>query len=157
MGKKVKGRKRHILVDTMGNVLSVVVHSAGIQDRDGAKQVFERADQQRRMVRIRKVFADNGYWHAKLNEWIKNTYEQRWELEVVVREEGAVGFQPLPKRWVVERTFAWLSRNRRMSRDYEYFPKSSEAFIYLAMARILLRRLAHVSPHLPTDPSFLCI
>ena len=147
MGKKVKGRKRHILVDTMGNLLTVVVHSAGIQDRDGARQVFERAHEQGRMVRVRKVFADNGYWYAKLNEWIKNGYGQRWELEVVVREEGAIGFEPLPKRWVVERTFAWLSRNRRMSRDYEYCPKSSEAFIYLAMARTLLRRLSQPSRH----------
>lgn len=147
MGKKVKGRKRHILVDTMGNLLSVVVHSAGIQDRDGARQVFERAQEQGRMGRVGKVFADNGYWYAKLNEWIKNRYGDRWELEVVVREEGAIGFQPLPKRWVVERTFAWISRNRRMSRDYEYFPKSSEAFIYLAMARTLLRRLSQPSRH----------
>jgi putative transposase len=137
----------------MGNLLTVVVHSAGIQDRDGARQVFERAEEQGRMVRVRKVFADNGYWYTKLNEWIKERYEHRWELEVVVREKGAVGFQPLPKRWVVERTFAWLSRNRRMSKEYEYFPRSSEAFIYLAMARTLLHRLAHPR----SDPSFLCI
>jgi putative transposase len=153
MGKKVKGRKRHILVDTMGNLLTVVVHSAGIQDRDGAKQVFERAEGQGRLERMGKVFADNGYWHAKLNEWIKTKYGGQWELEVVVRGEGAVGFEPLPKRWVVERTFAWISRNRRMSRDYEYFPRTSEAFIYLAMARTLLRRLSHPSP----NPPILCI
>jgi putative transposase len=153
MGKKVKGRKRHILVDTMGNLLSVVVHSAGIQDRDGARQVFERAQEQGRMVRVKKVFADNGYWYAKLDRWINKRFEGQWELEIVVREEGAIGFQPLPKRWVVERTFAWISRNRRMSRDYEYFPRSSEAFIYLAMARVMLRRLAHAS----SDPPILCI
>jgi putative transposase len=153
MGKKVKGRKRHILVDTMGNLLTVVVHSAGIQDRDGARQVFARAHEQGRLERMGKVFADNGYWHTKLNEWIKSQYGEQWELEVVVRGEGAVGFEPLPKRWVVERTFAWLGRNRRLSREYEYFPASSEAFIYLAMARILLRRLAHS----PSSPPSLCI
>jgi putative transposase len=147
MGKQVKGRKRHILVDTMGNLLTVVVHSAGIQDRDGARQVFEKAQEQGRMGRVGKVFADNGYWYTKLNEWIKDRYGGQWELEVVVREKGAVGFVPLPKRWVVERTFAWISRNRRMSRDYEYYPRSSEAFIYLAMARTLLRRLCQPSRH----------
>lgn len=144
----------------MGNLLTVVVHSAGIQDRDGARPVFERAGEQGRLVRVRKVFADNGYWYAKLNEWIEKTYEGRWELEVVVREEGAVGFQPLPKRWVVERTFAWLSRNRRMSRDYEYFPASSEALIYLAMARTMLRRLLCRSSHgyhSLCSPPILCI
>jgi putative transposase len=153
MGKKVKGRKRHILVDTMGNLLTVVVHSAGIQDRDGARQVFERAQEQGRMVRVKKVFADNGYWYAKLDRWINKRFDGQWELEIVVREEGAVGFQPLPKRWVVERTFAWLSRNRRMSKDYEYFPTTSEAFIYLAMARTLLHRMAHP----PSDAPILCI
>jgi putative transposase len=137
----------------MGNLLTVVVHSAGIQDRDGARKVFERAQEQGRMERMGKVFADNGYWFTKLNEWIKQRYGGQWELEVVVRGEGAIGFEPLPKRWVVERTFAWISRNRRMSRDYEYFPSSSEAFIYLAMARTLLRRLAHPSP----NPPILCI
>ena len=138
MGKKVKGRKRHILVDTEGLLLECVVHSAGIQDRDGARLVVDRAAS--KLPRVELIRGDNGYWFAKLDDWLWEVWG--WELEVVLRAKGVRGFQVLPGRWVVERTFAWLGRYRRLSKDYEFSSRSSEALIYLAMSHIMLRRLA---------------
>jgi putative transposase len=129
----------------MGLLLEVVVHSAGIQDRDGARAVVLKAAP--RLPRVELMWADNGYWYGKLEEWL---YEEHgWVLEVVMRSKGVVGFQVLPKRWVVERTFAWLGRYRRMSRDYEFWPKTSEAMIYLASSHLMLRRLARSRPAQP--------
>jgi putative transposase len=136
-GKKIVGRKRHILVDTMGLILAVVVHSAGIQDRDGAKLVFEKI--KRDLPRLELIWADGGY-AGKLVEWVKS--ECGWVLEIVKRSDDVKGFKLLPHRWVVERTFAWLGRFRRMSKDYEFHPETSEAMIYLAMINIMTRRLA---------------
>jgi putative transposase len=137
-GKKITGRKRHILVDTMGLVLAVVVHSAGIQDRDGAKAVLDRFKEEDPQ-RLALAWADGGY-AGKLVEWVKQ--ECGWVLEIVKRSDDVKGFKLLPRRWVVERTFAWLGRFRRMSKDYEFNTSASEAMIHLAMVNIMIRRLA---------------
>ena len=137
-GKKIVGRKRHILVDTMGLILAVVVHSAGTQDRDGAKAVLDKIKQEK-PERLELIWADGGY-AGKLIEWVK--HECGWTLEIVKRSDDVKGFKVLPRRWVVERTFAWLGRFRRMSKDYEFHPSTSEAMIHLAMINIMTRRLA---------------
>jgi putative transposase len=136
-GKKVKGTKRHLLVDTMGLLLCVVVHAADIQDRDGAKPVFERA--RAKCADIRLVWADGGY-SGKLIAWLRRWCG--WLLEIVKRNESVKGWQLLPRRWVVERTISWLNGYRRLSRDYEYGPETSEAFIQIAMIHLMLHRLA---------------
>lgn len=135
-GKKIKGRKRHILVDTIGLLLMVVVHAANIQDRDGAKTVLDKAKSC--FPRLRLVWADGGY-RGKLIDWVKQVCG--WTLEIVKRDKGVQGFQVLPRRWVVERTFGWLGRYRRLSKDYEGLTESSEAMIYAAMIRLMVRRL----------------
>jgi putative transposase len=136
-GKKVKGRKRHILVDAMGLLLMVVVHAASIQDRDGAKLVLAKVTQ--RFPRLQLIWADGGY-AGKLVDWVKTVCQ--WVLEIVKRSDGVKGFQVLPRRWVVERTFGWLGRYRRLSKDYEGLPETSEALIYAAMIHLMVRRLA---------------
>ncbi len=136
-GKKVKGRKRHILVDTMGLLLIVLVHAANIQDRDGAKLLLGKA--KGCFHRLRLIWADGGY-AGKLIDWVRENCS--WTLEIVKRSDNAKGFQVLPRRWVVERTFAWLGRYRRLSKDYETLTETSEAMIYAAMVRLMIRRLA---------------
>jgi putative transposase len=136
-GKKVKGRKRHILVDTMGLLLIVLVHAANIQDRDGARLLLNKAIGC--FTRLRLIWADGGY-KGKLVDWVYNTHS--WILEIVKRDKGVKGFQVLPRRWVVERTFAWLSFYRRLSKDYEVLTETSEAMIYAAMVHLMVRRLA---------------
>jgi putative transposase len=136
--KKINGIKRHILVDTLGLVLAVVVHSAQIQDRDGAKLVFARAKLKGPWPRLRRVWADGGY-AGKLIAWVAAV--SGWVLEIVKRTDDVKGFKLLPKRWVVERTFSWLSNYRRLSRHYEYWDETGEAMIQLAMIHIMLRRL----------------
>jgi putative transposase len=135
-GKKVKGRKRHILVDTIGLLLMVVVHTANIQDRDGAKQVLGKAKSC--FPRLRLVWADGGY-RGNLIDWVKQVCG--WTLEIVKRDKDVKGFQVLPRRWVVERTFGWLGRYRRLSKDYEGLTETSKALIYAAMVRLMVRRL----------------
>jgi putative transposase len=136
-GKKVTGRKRPLLVDVMGLVLAVVVHSAGIQDRDGAKLVFERV--RKCYKRLTLIWADGGY-AGKLVTWVKDTCG--WDLEIVKRNDDLKGFHVLPRRWVVERTFGWLGRYRRMSKDYEFHPETSETIVHIAMINLMVRRLA---------------
>jgi putative transposase len=138
-GKKITGIKRHILVDTLGLLLAVVVHPAHIQDRDGAKLVFARAKLGGAWPRMERVWADGGY-SGKLIGWVRSFWG--WVLEIVKRNEEVKGFQLLPKRWVVERTFSWLSNYRRLSKHYEYWNETGEAMIYLAMIHLMLRRLA---------------
>lgn len=133
----MKGRKRHIVVDTLGMILSCSVHPADIQDRDGAKLVLK--DLADRFPRMRKIWADGGY-AGQLLEQAKSW--GKWVLEIVKRSDKAKGFEPLPHRWIVERTFAWLGRYRRLSKDYEVLAKTSEAMIRLAMIRLMLKRLA---------------
>jgi putative transposase len=137
VGKRVMGRKRHLLVDTLGLVLLVVVHAANIQDPIGAKLVFEKA--KGRFPRLQMVWAD-GIYRGQLVDWLFDTCG--WLLEIVLVKDKTKGFQLLPRRWVIERTFAWLGRFRRLSKDYEQYPASSEAFIYLALIRLMLARLA---------------
>jgi putative transposase len=136
-GKKINGRKRHILVDTLGLLITVVVHSASIQDRDGAKLVFEKANTV--IDTLRLIWADGGY-AGELVAWTKNNFN--WILEIVRRPDEAKGFVLLKRRWVVERTFAWLLRSRRLSKDYERLETTEESWVYLSMIRLMLRRLA---------------
>jgi putative transposase len=136
-GKKVKGTKRHLLVDPMGLLLCVVVPAANIQDRDGAKLVFDRAKS--KCADIRLVWADGGS-AGKLIAWLWRCCG--WVLAIVKRDEAVTGWQLLPRRWVVERTISWLNGSRRLSRDYESWPETSEAFIQIAMIHLMLHRLA---------------
>lgn len=136
-GKKVKGTKRHLLVDTAGLLLLIVVHAANVQDRDGAKLVLARAREKCPGVRL--VWADGGY-AGKLVAWLQQFCG--WVLEIVKRSEGAKGWELLPRRWVVERTISWLNGYRRLSKDYEYWPETSEAMIQITMIHLMLRRLA---------------
>ena len=140
-GKKIKGRKRHIVVDTIGNLLEVVVHTADIQDRDGAKLVLEKLSQKTK-ISLLKLWADGGYT-GKLIDWVKENLEIT--LEIVSRDPGVKGFQLLPRRWVVERTFSWFDRYRRLSKDYERSTESSEAMVYIASIHTMLKRLAPAS------------
>lgn len=137
-GKKVNGRKRHIITDTLGNVLVVVAHPAGIADSVGAKQVLEALHPYWQRT-LQVIWADGGYEGA-LAAWTSNTFAI--ELTIVKRTDAQHGFKLLPRRWVVERTFAWLGRSRRLSKDYERCAKSSEGMVYLASIRRLLNRLA---------------
>ncbi len=134
-GKKTNGRKRHLLVDTLGLLLLVVVHAANIQDYDGAKLVLKRANH--RLPRLHQLWADGMY--ANVVDWVKTHCQST--LTLVKRLPSMKGFQVLPRRWVVERTFGWLGRERRLSKDYEHLPESSEGFIYAAMVRLMVRRL----------------
>jgi putative transposase len=168
--KKVKGRKRHLLVDTQGLVLEVRVHSANVTDRDGIKLLLEPAVGTGLHKRFSHLWLDAGYtgqdrgagWVQKVLGWtaeivrrppkpapeeVMMRWAKEWAKEGVaidakkfMTEKGPRPF--LPKRWIVERTFSWLAQNRRMSKDYERLPQSSEAFIYVAMSRLMARRLA---------------
>jgi putative transposase len=138
-GKKTFGRKRHILVDTLGLLLLVVVHWAGTQDRDGARAVLGTLAHS--FSKLRKIWAD-GIYTGGLAEWVRELRgRNRIALEIVKRTDDMKGFRVLPRRWVVERTFAWLSFHRRLSKDYEYLPETSEAFIRVSMIRLMLARL----------------
>jgi transposase len=140
-GKKIKGRKRHIMVDTLGLVMMVVVTAANISDPQGARTIFERLGAfPERLRRLVIVWVDGTYDGAEFREWTKKTYY--WILETIKRSDDVKGFKLLPKRWVVERTWGWLNWSRRLSKDYEVLPETSETFIYIAMIRIMLRRLA---------------
>ena len=123
-------------MDTVGLILAVVVHAANIQDRDGAKMVFARL--RGHFPRLRLIWADGGY-RGKLVEWVKGFGD--WTLQIVKRNAEVKGFAVLPRRWVVERTFGWLGRYRRLSKDYEELPESSEAMILIAMIALMSRRL----------------
>ena len=166
-GKKVRGRKRHLLVDTEGLVLKAKVHSAKVPDQDGIKLVLETASD--RLQGLSHLWVDAGY-QGRGKEWVEKELGLRVEVvhrtpkptpEKVARiwaeawsKEGRQidwqkllprrGFEVLPRRWVVERTFSWLSQNRRMSKDYERLCSTSESFVYAAMSRLMVRRLVRV-------------
>jgi len=136
-GKQVKGRKRHLLVDTMGLLLAVVVTAASVSDPKGAKLLFKRMGGH--CKKLRRIWVD-GTYRGKLLTWVS---DHCWFLlEPVLRSDEQKGFVLLKRRWVVERTFAWLTHCRRLGKDYEVLPASSEAMIYLAMTRLMIRRLA---------------
>ena len=138
-GKKVKGRKHHILVDTLGNLLGVVVSAANVQDREGAMALIATLTHMVQL-RLQKIWADGGYTGEKLLNWLHDQFGIL--LEIVKRADTLQGFLVLPKRWVVERTFAWLGRFRRLSKDYEHCTRSSEGMVYLASIHTMLKRLA---------------
>ena len=150
--KKVGGRKRHILVDTLGLLLKAHVHAADVTDRDGAVLLLERLGDA--FPRLRHIWADMGY-RGRAVDWIKA--QLGWTVEIVKRPSKwgryPIDVEPpampkwttLPRRWVVERTFAWIGRYRRMSKDYEYLTETSEAFIYAALVRLMLRRLSRTA------------
>jgi len=135
-GKKIQGRKRHIVTDTMGFILAVVVHSADLQDREGAKLVIQEL--RFKYPRLKKILADGGYT-GELALWVLQL--TGWTLEIVAKVAGVGGFNVIPQRWVVERTFGWFNFNRRLAKDYEYNTECSMAFIQLTMCRIMLNRL----------------
>jgi len=137
-GKKINGRKRHLLVDTLGLVLLVMVLPANIQDRDGARQLLEKHFGRRTRRRVKHLWADAGY-AGTLIAWAL----QMWRCTVeIVKRTDAHTFKVLPRRWVVERTFGWLNRYRRLSRDYERQAQTGETMVYLAMIRLMVARLA---------------
>lgn len=136
-GKKITGRKRHIAVDTLGLILAVVIHSAGVQDYDGARGVIERLRD--KFTRLQVIWADSAYGKSGLPEWVRQTFG--WILQTILRPVHAVGFVLLPKRWIVERTFGWLGRYRRHSKDYERTIESSETMIHMSMIHLMSRRL----------------
>lgn len=137
-GKKVKGRKRHIITDTLGLMLFVLVHAANIQDRDGAPDLIRAI--RHRFPWLRHLFGDSGYQGPKLRGALRRSGD--WTIEIVKRIEGVTGFVVLPRRWVVERTFAWLGRCRRLAKDWERSTESSQAWTLVANIRLLTRRLA---------------
>ena len=156
-GKKIKGRKRHLLVDTLGLILHLLVHEANIQEYRGGKLLL--APLKGMFPRLKLMWADSGYKKEGFCEWVKATLG--WDVEIVERPWSGLrsvwapkdavidweqirpsGFPVLPHRWIVARTFAWLSTWRRLSKDYAVLESSEEAWIYIAMIRIMLRRLA---------------
>ena len=139
-GKKINGRKRHILVDVMGFVIAVLITSANIDDGVAAVPLFEKVDPIK-YPRLQIIWGDTKYHHQALEAWLKK-HRPGWTLEVKSPPKGSKGFVVVPKRWVVERSFAWMGRNRRLSKDYEKTTSSSEAMVELANIALLLRRLA---------------
>jgi putative transposase len=139
-GKKVSGRKRHLLVDTLGLLITAVVHAANVYDGAGAEAVV--AATARRGIRLKKLWADQTY-RGTLRAWMDE--QGRGDLEIVERLPGQRGFQVQPRRWVVERTHAWMGRNRQLSKEYDHNPRSSESWLYLASIRLLTRRLTNAA------------
>ena len=137
-GKKVKGRKRHILTDTEGFLVGAIVHTADIQDRDGAVDVL--AAIRFSFPWLRHVFADGGYAGDKLKDALRRF--GKWTIEIIKRSDAAKGFEVLPRRWVVERTLAWLNRNRRLAKDFERTIASATAWLIIASIQLFARRIA---------------
>ncbi len=137
-GKKIKGRKRHIVTDTEGNLVHALIHTADIQDRDGAPLLL--AEIVRSFPWLRHVFADCAYAGKKLRGSLAKL--DRWTIEIIKRSDTAKGFELLPRRWVVERTFAWLGRNRRLAKDFEQTVASATAWLFAASVQLLTRRIA---------------
>ena len=139
-GKKITGRKRHVCVDTLGLLLAVVVTSAAVDDAAAAPEVLSQLGTQTH-PRLEVIWADGKYHNHNLNAWIKNSSPGEWRLEIVRRPDGVKGFVLIPKRWVVERTFAWLGRCRRHSRDCERRTDSSESMLRISSIHLLLKRI----------------
>jgi putative transposase len=135
--KLVNGRKRHLLVDTTGLLMAIAVTAASVQDRDGARLLFSRLGGACKKLRL--IWVDGGY-RGQLLDWVAERC--RFRLRVVLRPKEQEGFAVLPRRWVVERTFAWFNHHRRLSKDYEVQVSTSETMIYIVMIRLMIRRLA---------------
>jgi putative transposase len=142
-GKCVKGRKRFVLVDTLGLILAVKVMAASVSEKAGAKLLLTKIHTSVQLMKLCKkiklVWADGGYQGEDLANWVAELLT--WTWQVILRKDGIKGFVVIPKRWVVERTFAWLSFNRRLSKDYEKHTQNSESMIYVAMIQLMLKRL----------------
>lgn len=147
-GQKIQGRKRHILVDTLGLLLAIVVTSAAVDDAAAAPELLGQLERTND-PRLKKIWADSKYHNHALYAWIKENQDGVYELEIVSRPPGSKGFILLPRRWVVERTFAWLGRYRRHSKDYERLTASSESMVRVSAIHIMLRRL---KPNLSGPP-----
>jgi putative transposase len=137
-GKKIKGRKRHILTDTEGNLVHAVTHTADIQDRNGGPLVLKGTVQ--RFPWLRHIFADGGYAGDKFKSALGEIGE--WTIEIIKRSDTARGFELLPRRRVVERTLAWLNRNRRLAKDFEHTIASATAWLFAASVQCFIRRIA---------------
>ena len=137
-GKKINGRKRHLLVDKIGLMIAAIVHRADIQDRDGAPLLLETM--RSAFPWLRHIFADGGYAGEKLRQALARM--GRWTFDIVRRSDAAKGFEPLPQRWIVERTIAWLNRNRRLAKDFEATIESAQAWLFIASVKLLSRRIA---------------
>jgi transposase len=137
-GKKIKGRKRHLLTDTLGHLVAALVHPADVQDRDGAPKLLGAI--RGAFPWLRHVFADAAYAGGKLEQSLAKL--GHWTLEIVRRSDAVRGFELLPRRWVVERTIAWFNRNRRLAKDFEATIESAHAWLMIASVKMLLRRLA---------------
>ena len=142
--KQMKGRKRHILADILGLLLVVVVTAADVQDANSAELIGARV--QGKFPRMQKLIADQGYKERFITWFLTHL---QWIVEIVRRNPAVKGFDVLPKRWIVERTFAWMNLYRRLSKDYEYHTTSSEAMIYLASIRLMLKRCANRRDYKP--------
>lgn len=138
--KQIKRRKRHLLVDTLGLVVMVVVNAANVPERAGAKLVLARLQRMSQWVDLVVIWVDGGYKGQDFMQWVMDQY--RWMFQSVLRKDVINGFLPISQRWKVERTFGWFNWCRRLSKDYEILPQTSEAFIYVAIIRIMLRHLA---------------
>jgi putative transposase len=136
-GKKINGRKRHIVVDTLGLIMALVIHTADIQDQDGAKLTLQELVE--RFKRLKVIFADAAYKRCGLPDWVRLMFG--WIVQPVLRPVDRKGFVVLPKRWIVERTFAWINKYRRNAKDYERNTQSSKAIIYIAMTTRMLKLL----------------
>lgn len=147
-GKKITGRKRHIVVDTLGLLLAVVVTSAAVDDAAAAPAALQNLTRTE-YPRMKVIWADGKYHNYALYGWKDKQRQLPWKLEIVSRPPGTKGFLVLPRRWVVERTFAWLGRSRRLSKDYERQTASSESMIRLSSIHLLLKRLAPTNTQVP--------
>jgi putative transposase len=144
-GKKVKGRKRHLLVDTLGLLIVVLITSAGLDDGVAAPKLLQLIEA-KDVPRLETICADTKYHNHALHTWMRE-HRPTWRIEVKTRPEGVTGFTPLEKCWVVERTNAWNGHYRRNSKDYERKPESSAAMIYISNIHLMLRRLtSHCRP-----------
>jgi putative transposase len=148
--KQINGRKRHIVVDTLGLLLAVVVTAANVDDAAGAPQVVGQLRPED-YPRLTAIFGDNKYHNHEYYAWLKRHSHGKWHMEIGTRPADAIGFKPVPIRWVVERTFAWLGRYRRNSKDYEKRTDSSESMLLLSSISLMLRRL---SPPPKESPPF---
>jgi len=146
--KHINGRKRHVSVDTLGLVLAVAVTAASVDDAAAAPHVLAQLDREH-YPRLEVIWADNKYHNHELNRWIETESPGSWQLDIVRRPPGSKGFVLLPKRWVVERSFAWLGRDRRHSKDYERRTDSSESMVRISAIHQMLKRLKPAKNYAP--------